>query len=120
MCRVVIADDEAEFRRWLRSLLEGSEDFHVVGEASRGTEAIEIIAMLNPELVIADVYMPDLDGLELARHIQQHFPAISVIIIGAHEDRVYERLAMEEGAMAFLPKSNLSLETVRQTFQVRR
>ena len=55
MYRVIVADDEAEFREWLRSLLESSEDFQVVGEASSGMETVRLIASLVPDLVIADV-----------------------------------------------------------------
>ena len=118
MYRVLIADDEAEFRKWLRSLLECSEEFRVVGEAETGTEAIELVASLDPDIVIADVYMPGLDGLEVARHVQQHFPGSRVILISAHQDRIYKGLAREEGALAFIPKSDLSLDAVCQTLQV--
>jgi len=115
--RVIVADDEAEFREWLRSLLESSEDFQVVGEASTGMETVHLLASLVPDVVIADVYMPDPDGLEVARHIQRHFPRVRLILISVHEEPVYERLARKEGALAFIPKSRLSLDAVRQALQ---
>ena len=65
-CRVVIADDESEFRGWLRSLIDTSADFQLVGEAINGSEAIGLINELIPDLVIADVFMPDMDGLEIS------------------------------------------------------
>jgi two-component system response regulator YesN len=118
--RVIVADDEPEFRGWLRSLLQGSRDFQVVGEAGTGAEAIELVKSLTPDLVIADMYMPEPDGLEVARYIQDHFPASRAILVSAHEERVYERLAREEGALAFIPKAKLSLDTLSQTLQAAR
>ena len=115
--RVIVADDEPEFLAWLGSLLNSSDDFKVVGEASSGTEAIELITLLVPDLLIADIYMPDPDGLKLARHIHYHFPDTKAILISAHCELVYEKLAREEGALAFIPKVRFSLDTLRQVLQ---
>lgn len=117
MYRVIVADDEPDFRGWLRSLLDDSEDFQLVGEASTGTEALRLIPSLVPDLVIADMYIPEPDGLEVARYVQLHFPGIKAILISAHEERVYERLAREEGALAFIPKARLFLNALRQALQ---
>ncbi len=117
MYRVVVADDEPDFRNWLRALLEASEDFQLVGEASTGSEAVSLIPSLTPDLVIADVYMPEPDGLELARYVQQNYPGIKAIIVSAQQERVYEKLANEEGALAFIPKMKLSLDALRQALQ---
>ena len=117
MYRVIVADDEPEFRRWLCSLLEGNEDFQVVGETSNGAEALSLIELLLPDLVIADVYMPSPDGLELARYVRHHFPGTKAILVSAHGERVYERLGREEGALAFIPKAELSLNALRQALQ---
>lgn len=115
--RVVVADDEPEFRGWLRSLLDGSEDFQLVGEAGSGAEAIQLIPHLAPDLLIADMYMPEPDGLELARYIQDNYPDTKAILVSAQQDRVYETLAAAEGALAFIPKTRVSLETLRQALQ---
>ena len=117
MYRVVVADDEPDFRNWLRALLEASEDFQLVGEASTGSEAVSLIPSLTPDLFIADVYMPEPDGLELARYVQQNYPGIKAILVSAHQERVYEKLANEEGALAFIPKMKLSLDALRQALQ---
>ncbi len=117
MYRVVVADDEPDFRNWLRALLEASEDFQLVGEASTGSEAVSLIPSLTPDLVIADVYMPEPDGLELARYVQQNYPGIKAILVSAQQERVYEKLANEEGALAFIPKMKLSLDALRQALQ---
>ena len=115
--RVVVADDEPEFRSWIRSLLDSRADFQVVGEASTGTEAVELIPSLVPDLVIADMYMPEPDGLEVARYVQDLFPSTKAILVSAHEERVYDRLAKEAGALTFIPKVRFSLEALRQALQ---
>ena len=117
VCRVMVADDDPEFRGWLRSVLNDSGDFRLIGEVSNGTEALELIPSLLPDLLIADMYMPDPDGLEVVRHVQRHFSGIKAILVSAHEERVYEKLAREEGALAFIPKAKLSLDALRQALK---
>ena len=115
--RVIVVDDEPEFRDWLKSLMENSKDFKLVGEAKTGTEAVYLIPSLLPDLVIADMYMPEPDGLEVARYVQRHFSGMKAIVVSAYEERVYERLAREEGALAFIPKARLSLDALRQALK---
>jgi two-component system response regulator YesN len=115
--RVIVVDDEPEFREWLKSLIENSKDFELVGEAKTGTEAVCLIPSLLPDLVIADIYMPEPDGLEVARYVQRHFSGMKAILVSAYEERVYERLAREEGALAFIPKTRLSLDALRQALK---
>jgi two-component system response regulator YesN len=115
--RVVVADDEPEFRSWLKSVLNDSWDFRLVGEASNGTEAFELIPSLLPDLVIADMYMPEPDGLEVVRYVQRHLSGVKAILTSAHEEHVYERLAREEGALAFIPKARLSLDALRRALK---
>ena len=117
MFRVVLADDDDEFRLWLRSRLDGSADFEVVGEASSGRDAIGLASRLNPDLVIADVYMDEVDGLDVARHIRRELPDVKAVLVSAHAQRVYERLVTEEGALAFIPKEHLSVDALRQALQ---
>ncbi len=115
--RVIVADDEPQFRRWLRLLLESSKDFQVVGEAITVGATLDLIASLIPDLVIADIYMPDADGLEVARYVERHYPAVRVILVSAQEERIFEQLARQEGALAFIPKLKLSLDALRQILQ---
>lgn len=115
--RVVVADDEPEFRSWLKSLLDDSEDFRLIGEASNGTEVVNLIPTLLPDLVIADMYMPEPDGLEVVRYVQHHFSGVKAILVSAYEEHVYERLARDEGALAFIPKTKLSLDALRQALK---
>jgi len=113
----MVADDESEFRCWLKSVLNNSGDFHLIGEVSNGAEALRLIPSLLPDLVIADMYMPEPDGLEVVRYVQQHFSGMKAILVSAQEERVYGRLAREEGALAFIPKSRLSLEALRRALK---
>jgi two-component system response regulator YesN len=115
--RVVVADDEPEFRSWLKSLLDDSEDFRLIGEASNGAEVVSLIPSLLPDLVIADMYMPEPDGLEVARYVQHNFSGVKAILVSAYEEHVYERLARDEGALAFIPKSKLSLNALRRALK---
>ncbi len=115
--KLIIVDDEPEFREWLRSLIGNYRDFSVVGEATTGEEAIGLIKLLAPDLVILDVYLPAMDGFEVIQYMRHHFPRIKVILISAYAERVYERLAKEEGALAFIPKAQFSLQALRQTLQ---
>jgi len=115
--RVVVADDEPEFRSWLKSLLDDSEDFRLIGEASNGAEVVNLIPSLLPDLVIADIYMPEPDGLEVARYVQHNFSGVKAILVSAYEEHVYERLARDEGALAFIPKAKLSLDALRRALK---
>lgn len=115
--RVVVADDEPEFRSWLKSLLDDSEDFRLIGEASNGAEVVNLIPSLLPDLVIADMYMPEPDGLEVARYVQHNFSGVKAILVSAYEEHVYERLARDEGALAFIPKAKLSLDALRRALK---
>lgn len=112
--RVIVADDEPDFNEWLRSLLDQSDDFEVLAQAYDGMEAINLITSTKPDVVIADIYMPEPDGLEVTRYVRRHLPNVKVILISAYEERIYEKLAKEDGALAFIPKSELSLDALRE------
>ena len=83
-----------------------------MGEASTGRDACLLAESLTPDLVIADIYMPEGDGLEVARSLQSRQPETKTILISAHTERAYERLAEEANALAFIPKSKLSLDAL--------
>jgi len=113
----VLVDDDPLFRDWLRSLLAGSKDFEVLGEACNGAGCIVLLNTVNPHVVVLDVYMPDWDGLELAQHIKTHFAGIKTIITSSHSDRVYSRIAAENGAGAFIPKADLSTSALLRALE---
>ena len=115
--RVVIVDDEPEFREWLRSLLDTSEPFRLIGEAVNGSEAIRLIDELKPDLVIADVFMPDIDGLEIVQYIHQKYPAMKLVLTSACSDRAYSKMAKKEGALCFIPKVEFSLDSLCRVYR---
>lgn len=117
MHRIIVADDEASFRDWARTLLNKSEDFEVVGEARDGEEAIRLIESLVPDVVLVDICMPERDGFEVARYAREHFPGIRLIAVSAHEEPIYNRLARDSGTVAFVPKASLSLATLIEAIE---
>lgn len=114
MRRVIVVDDEPDFRQWFCKLLNDSDDFEVVGEVDSGEKAISLMAELQIDLMIVDIYMPGMDGLEVARHVQRHHPGVGVVLVSAGRDKIYQRLARDEGALAFIPKLNLTLDALRR------
>lgn len=115
--RTILVDDDALFRAWLRPLLEESPHFQVLGEACDGAECIRLVNQVKPDVVVLDVYMPDWDGLALADYIKTHFTGIQIIVTSSHDDQVYSRLAEQDGAVAFIPKANLSVSALLQALQ---
>jgi YesN/AraC family two-component response regulator len=117
MHRIVVADDEIEFRNWFRSLISGCRDFELVGEAGSGEEALRLVHETNPDLVVADLYMPEPDGLEVIRILSQQSPNTRTILTSANCDPIHQQLAKEEGALAFIPKVSFSLRILRKTLE---
>jgi DNA-binding NarL/FixJ family response regulator len=102
--RVLVVDDHPAFRRALTSALRLVEDVEVAGEAGGGVAATERVEELEPDLVIMDLSMPDLDGIEAMRRIHAKQPGLPVIILTAHADAGIEREARSAGASGFLAK----------------
>src|SRR5215218_2402682 len=102
--RIVIADDHPIFRSALRQLLDGPSDFEVVGEAADGEEAVDLCRRLRPDLVVMDVRMPKMDGLEATREIKAEFPLTIVLILTCFEDPQYLEEAINAGAGGYILK----------------
>ncbi len=100
---VLIADDHPMVREGLRSMLDADE-ISVIGEAATGAEAVERVQQLNPDVVLMDVRMPDMDGLAATEVVKQAFPDTSVIVITSYESKDYLRRAIEAGAAGYLLK----------------
>lgn len=100
---VLIADDHPMVREGLRSMLDADE-IEVIGEAATGAEAVERVQQLNPDVVLMDVRMPDMDGLAATEVVKQGFPDTSVIVITSYESKDYLRRAIEAGAAGYLLK----------------
>jgi DNA-binding NarL/FixJ family response regulator len=108
--RIVIADDHEIFRRGLRSLLESHSNWEVCAEAVNGREAIERVRELKPDVVVLDVTMPQLNGLEAAREIRKNVPESKVVILSQHEPSLMKQSALAAGARAYVTKSEVSRE----------
>jgi len=107
MPRILIADDHPLVRRHVHEALE-EEGWEVCGEAATGREAVVMNAKLKPDIVILDLSMPDLNGLEAAREIHKEFPNTEIFILTMHEGRELTLAALSSGASACLPKHELS------------
>lgn len=108
--RVLLADDRQMTRDGLRALLEKRAGTEVVGEASDGREAVELTAQLNAEVVIMDVSMPGLNGIEATKQILRDHPKVKVLALSVHTDRRYALTMLEAGAMAYVIKNAASSE----------
>jgi DNA-binding NarL/FixJ family response regulator len=107
---LLLVDDHTLTRSGLRLLLELIGDFEVVGEAQNGREAIAMAAELRPAVVLMDLTMPELNGLEAIRHILKDFPATKVLVVSAHLEENRVRDALRSGASGYLVKSAATSE----------
>lgn len=102
--RVLLADDHAVVRQGFRFILEAQPDMEVVGEAANGREAVERAQQLNPDVVVMDVSMPELNGIEATRRIGDAAPRARVLALSMHKDSVYVREILKAGARGYLLK----------------
>jgi len=110
LIRTLIADDHALVRAGIRALVEKIKGVTVVGEAGRGSEALQLIDELKPDLVLLDITMPDGSGFDVLHHLAEKHAHIRIIVLTVHEAGEYAMRAMREGAVGFLPKSAASTE----------
>jgi DNA-binding NarL/FixJ family response regulator len=108
--RVLIADDHALVRAGIRALVERIDGVVVVGEAGKGSEALELVSQLGPDLILLDITMPDGNGFEVLDQVTKLYPEIRVIVLTVHEAGEYAIRAVREGAAGYLPKSAASTE----------
>jgi len=110
--RVLLADDHAVLREGLRSLLSLQEDIEVVGEASDGQEAVERVEQLAPDVVVMDIAMPRMDGLEATRLLKQEHPEVQVLILTQHDNREYVFSLLQAGAAGYVLKKTSGAEVI--------
>jgi len=114
---VLLAEDHMVVREGFRKMLELEHDLEVVGEAQDGRQAVALVKKLRPAVVLMDIAMPQLNGLEATRQILKTVPGTKIVILSAHNDDAYVKNATESGAMGFLLKQNSShvvCEAIRQ------
>lgn len=108
--RVLVVDDHTIVRDGICALLALSGDIEVVGEATNGSEALKMVGQLHPDVVLMDIAMPIMGGLEATRRISKDFPETKVLVITQHDDKEYVFPVLESGASGFISKAGASSE----------
>jgi len=111
--RVLIADDHAVVREGIRRVLSSDGGFDVVGEATNGAEAVELAVSLEPDVVVLDLTMPQLSGLEAATRIRERVPDVRVLVLSIHDHEEYVLQSVRAGAQGYLRKDSSPAELRR-------
>jgi two-component system response regulator NreC len=110
--RILLADDHTVMRAGLRLLLERHDNFEVVGEAADGREAVELAAEQKPDVVVMDVAMPHLNGVEAARQILSRNPDTAIVMLSMHSDESYVLRSLKAGARGYLLKDSAEADLI--------
>jgi DNA-binding NarL/FixJ family response regulator len=111
--KVLLADDHAVVRQGLRALLEAEQDIVVVGDADTGRQAVRLARALRPEVVVMDIAMPMLNGLEATRQITSELPAVAVLVLSSYSDEEYIHRFTEVGAAGYLLKQTVAADLIK-------
>lgn len=103
--KIILADDHAVLREGMRALLEEERNFEIIGEAGDGEEAVKLVSELKPDIVLMDIVMPKLNGIEATRQIKQVSPTTNVLVLTAYSDIRYILGLLEAGACGYLLKN---------------
>ena len=115
---VLLADDHVLVRNGIKSMLESEADISVVGEASDGAEAVESVKKLKPDIVILDIRMPKMTGLEAAAKLRQAVPGVKSVILSMHDSEEYVIEALNSGAFGYLLKDTDKFEFIKALKQI--
>ena len=116
--RIVLADDHHVVRQALRAVLETEPDFSVVGEAGDGVEAVELVKRLQPDVLVLDLMMPGLNGLEVTRKVSQDSPQTGVIIVSMCPSQAYALEALRRGAGGYVLKASSADDLTKAVCEV--
>lgn len=111
--RILLADDHAMVRKGFRLILSQEVDLEVVAEAGNGAEAVRLASELKPDLVIMDIAMPEMTGVEATRRIRDACPNCQILILSMHKDSVYVRESLRAGARGYLLKESIDEDLLR-------
>jgi DNA-binding NarL/FixJ family response regulator len=117
---VLLAEDHMIVREGFRKMLELEDDFEIVGEAQEGRQAVAMANKLRPDVVLMDIAMPLLNGLEATRQVLKALPATKVLILSAHSDDAYVKNATDSGAVGFLLKQTSAHDVCRAIREVKK
>jgi len=110
MIKVLLVDDQSLIRQGLKALLELEPDIEIVGEAENGEQAINLVAQLQPDVILLDIRMPIMDGVAATREIKKRFAKTKILVLTTFDDDEYVSAAMQNGAMGYLLKDTPSEE----------
>jgi DNA-binding NarL/FixJ family response regulator len=110
--RIVLADDQPTILRMVRMILGEHAHLEVVGEAPNGLEAVSMVSILKPDVVVLNVMMPKMTGFEAARQIHAESPSVSIVILSTHKDDQFIAIARECGATGYVEKQDAGTELV--------
>ena len=116
---IVLVDDHALVRQGLRRILEGTDDLEVVGEANDGLELLKLLTHVTPQMVILDIFMPNLRGIEAITEIKTMHPEVKILILTMHRDKEYLYMALSAGAKGYLLKEDAPKELFSAIAKVR-
>ena len=102
--KVVLADDHSVVRKGIKMLISSDESIEIMGEAASGVEALEMVKSLNPDIIITDISMPGMTGIELAEKLKSEQSSTKVLVLSTHNDEEYILRSFEAGALGYLPK----------------
>ncbi len=118
--KVMIVDDQEPFRLAARMVVEATDGFEVVGEAESGEESVEAARDLDPDLVLMDVNLPGINGLEATRRILQGSDRVVILLLSTYEEAEYAPKAAESGAAAYIPKSSFEPDRLAEAWAAAR
>ncbi len=119
-CRIIIADDHVLFRQGMKSVLGGRSDIQVIGEAADGLQLLDLLSQSLPDIILLDISMPNLRGIEAIHEIKKAFPHVRILILTMHKDKQYLEQTISAGARGYLLKEDADTELFSAIEKIKR